>query len=1364
MKPHKIFLTAIFIGISFLYSTAQNIQGIVNSYTPVTSINYATATVTVGSSTDFTVGDRVLLIQMQGADINTTQTPAFGDIAAYNNAGNYEFANVAAINGNNIVLTPGICRGYTPGRGVQLIRVPVYTKPVFIINTLTCQPWNGTTGGVLAFEATAQVNFQSNINVDGMGFRGGRSRAIVDRFFCNDFNFGNPLATNQGGEKGEGIAGYVPGFQLARGKNANGGGGAQQGNSGAGGGGNITAGGMGGDQVMAAGQCTTTSNGVGGTALDYTPNKLFLGGGGGGGYADNGRPVTDGTNGGGMVFITAPTIAGNGAAISANGIAQTVITNDEGAGAGGAAGTIVLNVNTYVNTSTLVLNANGGNGGNTFNNQFPRLCHGPGGGGSGGAIVSNITLPGNVVTLLAGGLAGRVQNPASGSCFNTSSGATNGTAGRIVSLNPNRLVIQIQQNPALVCLGNVFTLTATGGAPNSTYTWTGPDIANNGTATVIVRPSTPGTKVYTVTVASAGIAGCIATAQITVNVNPTPSIRLTASNLSCGTGNLCANIFPNQTGGSFTWTSTIPNSFTVNPNACGTPVQCNAIAWNTNITYLGDGGLGAGNGELVSFNGRLYRALWWSRGSQPDLFTWCWPSGCPGGINMWLDLGPCTNGTPTGQQIDITQAATYSVFYTAESGCRTAVLNRVIDIPTIDFSVTSSANSVCVGQSVTLTATPIRPLAGWTFNWTGPGLSSTTAATVSAVVNGISTYTVSGSAAGLTCPPITRTVRIGITAPVIIAATANPAFVCPGNATTLTVTSPVPGAVYTWTGGGINLTGTSVSVIPSSPTTYTVSATNSGAVCLDPATVTVGINIPPVVTIAGNNAICDRGTLCATATPSQGGGNFTWTSTSPFTLNPNNCGANNCTAPAWDPATIYLGDATRGAGMGEIILFNGRQYRALWWTRGEQPDQHIQNNGNGQVWVDLGACTTASQIDITSQGNYTVIYRNARGCPSAPVTQQVIQRSFITTAIASPSFICVGSNTTLTASGGSPTAVYTWTGGGINTTGATIQVSPNQTTTYTVSGVEQGSGCPPTTATVTVTVHPAVTIYTGNTGFCPVQDPVDILLKTNTYANLTGPWVGASVIYTWTPDSWVPATIGQPSGAIAGSGTAMMQTLPNQGVLTYSLTATATNSNGTCTSPPTNLKLSLLCPTPVFFISQSGQLSGSNVIVRWQVGATGSNNGGQFYVEQSIDDMASIWTTKGIVNYSITPGGSFSYTVTNVPRTRLYYRIRFVDVDGNSTSSRIFVVYNTARESADAETAAAYTVAPNPASEYFTLNTTNIGVGIVTVRNTLGEIVYTTEVNDEVLCYTFGQEFASGMYYITIASDSYTDTRKLVKE
>ncbi|MBC7269042.1 MAG: chitinase C-terminal domain-containing protein [Streptomyces sp.] len=51
-----------------------------------------------------------------------------------------------------------------------------------------------------------------------------------------------------------------------------------------------------------------------------------------------------------------------------------------------------------------------------------------------------------------------------------------------------------------------------------------------------------------------------------------------------------------------------------------------------------------------------------------------------------------------------------------------------------------------------------------------------------------------------------------------------------------------------------------------------------------------------------------------------------------------------CTAPAWDAATAYGGGST--------VSHQGHDWKAKWWTKGEEPG----TTGEWGVWQDLGAC------------------------------------------------------------------------------------------------------------------------------------------------------------------------------------------------------------------------------------------------------------------------------------------------------------------------------------------------------------------------------------------------------------------------
>lgn len=465
-------LSLVFLLAFYTRLNAQSIGGIVNIYTAVT--NMTSNSVTVSSAMGFAVGDRVLLIQMKGATINQTNTASFGQIVALGSAGNFEFTNIASISGNTITFVSNLCKPFVVSGKVQLIRVPVYNQAT-INAVVTASPWNGSTGGVVAIEATTSLTFNNSIDVSGKGFVGGA--VTTGWFMCNDPNYASSGAS--AGKKGEGIALAPLNLDGNRAPLANGGGGANSGNPGAGGGSNGGVGGRGGNQF--SGSCpVNTAFGMGGYALDYSTYRAYLGGGGGGGYKDNGLNATPGSNGGGIVFIITPTIIGNNQQIAANGLNVIGNTDSEGAGAGGAGGCVYLLTQNV--SSNLNVNVSGGNGGNIFSTMWSSACHGPGGGGGGGAIVfQQATTPTNVVPVLSGGNPGTILHTGP-ACAGSSFGAQAGAAGQLVfnyappapGTPPN-----LGQD-TLICAGTAITL-----QPDSSYTaYTWSNGANTASITI----------------------------------------------------------------------------------------------------------------------------------------------------------------------------------------------------------------------------------------------------------------------------------------------------------------------------------------------------------------------------------------------------------------------------------------------------------------------------------------------------------------------------------------------------------------------------------------------------------------------------------------------------------------------------------------------------------------------------------------------------------------------------------------------------------------------------------------------------------------------------------------------------------------
>ncbi|MDR7372885.1 hypothetical protein [Flavobacterium aquidurense] len=147
------FLICLLLLLNLNIYSQTNISGIINSYYPVTAINQPVCdhcdftcihTITVANTTGLAVGDKALIIQMKGADINTTNTSAGGVVTAINNAGNYEFFVIESITGNVLTTKYHLMKRYTVTGSVQVVRIPKHSETVNINGTLKAKEWNST--------------------------------------------------------------------------------------------------------------------------------------------------------------------------------------------------------------------------------------------------------------------------------------------------------------------------------------------------------------------------------------------------------------------------------------------------------------------------------------------------------------------------------------------------------------------------------------------------------------------------------------------------------------------------------------------------------------------------------------------------------------------------------------------------------------------------------------------------------------------------------------------------------------------------------------------------------------------------------------------------------------------------------------------------------------------------------------------------------------------------------------------------------------------------------------------------------------------------------------------------------------------
>ena len=548
---------------------STGISNIINDYTPVLALNPCNNNLTVEDATRFNIGDTVLIIQMKGAVIDSTNTGSFGTITDYKNAGTFDFNYVKSKSGNNIELRNQLTRQYDiPTGKVQLVRVPFYTD-INVSDTLTCLPWDGNKGGVLVFNVLNTLTLNANIDVSGRGFKGAPGYNPGNATLtCSQNNYNYPLNTLFAAQKGESITSISNNIICGKGNPAGGGGGGLGHNSGGGGGGNGGMGGFGGYQLEPCGNAPFNNRGIGGRQLAYSTvnNKIFMGSGGGAGHADNpGNIPPAGGNGAGIIIIGADKIQSNSKKIIANGnngLACTIPASPDchdGMGGGGAGGTILLHVNQYIDNA--IIENKGGKGADMIGGPIASAGRIGGGGGGGGglAFLKAGSVPANVNISNAGGLNGVLTQDG-----NSAWGATAGTAGQnlfnlvlpvsLVAFQKNIDSVRIKDS-LLNCNGYDFKGFAYFNTnPIANWQWYFGDGNTANIQNTSHAYTTAGT--YTVRLIVTDMNGCMDSTFIDVNALPGVNANAGSDTSFCSSSAVSVMLNGAAIGGPYSWSPT----------------------------------------------------------------------------------------------------------------------------------------------------------------------------------------------------------------------------------------------------------------------------------------------------------------------------------------------------------------------------------------------------------------------------------------------------------------------------------------------------------------------------------------------------------------------------------------------------------------------------------------------------------------------------------------------------------------------------------------------------------------------------------------------------------------------------------------
>ncbi len=563
-------------------------------------------------------------------------------------------------------------------------------------------------------------------------------------------------------------------------------------------------------------------------------------------------------------------------------------------------------------------------------------------------------------------------------------------------------------------------------------------------------------------------------------------------------------------------------------------------------------------------------------------------------------------------------AGTYTVSVKDSRGC-TSKTNAIITItnpPALNITVNSE--TICSGQSATLTAT-----GGTTYVWSNGG-STTNPLTVTPGIS--TTYTVTGTTSGCTASGTASVTVVPI--PTI---TVSSKTICSGSSISLVAGG---GTTYLWSTGS---TKTTISVNPSITSTFTVTGTTSG--CSNSATAKVTVNPTPTLTV-NSPTICLGQSTNLTA---SGATSYVWSDgssvnpisvtpaiTTTFTVTGTSAGCTNSvlSVVTVNPLpTITSTSATICLGQSANLTASG---------------------GTGYVW-NTGSTSNPLNTSPVVTSTFTVT-GTSLGCTSSSTAKVTVNP--IPTITVNSATICAGSSASLTASGGT---TYIWS---TSSTKTTITVTPANTATYTVTGTTLGCS---NSGTAKVTVNPTPTVAVNSPTICLGQS-----------TNLTA---SGATSYLWstsstkttisvTPAITTTFTVTGTSTGCTNSAISVVTVNPlptitvNSSTICIGQSATLTASGGTgyvwntgSTSNPLNTSPVV---TSTFTVTGTslGCTSSSTAKVTVNPIPTITVNSATICAGKSASLTASgattyVWSTGLSVNpLSVTPANSITYTVT----------------------------------------------------------------------------------------------------------------------
>jgi hypothetical protein len=359
-------------------------------------------------------------------------------------------------------------------------------------------------------------------------------------------------------------------------------------------------------------------------------------------------------------------------------------------------------------------------------------------------------------------------------------------------------------------------------------------------------------------------------------------------------------------------------------------------------------------------------------------------------------------------------------------------------------SVTSSANNLCPGQSLTLSVVSgsLNGANYWAWHvgtYSGSIVNTGTSAVVNPTTN--TDYYVRGEGGCSYSLAPWQAISLSVLPSPVISIT-GPSYICLNDTATLVSSGA---NTYTWSNSVIS---SSINVSPSSTTSYTVSGQNTINNCISQKVFYISVVQPGFISLSFSNypicaglqnTITAIGVTSCTWAPGVFSNPliYTFTSDTIFQIS----GINTYGCPAHGTNTVIVKPSPTISISGPVNL-----------CQGESITLTVTGNASSYLW-NTGATSNQINVSPTSSTIYNAVGSATNGCYSISQKNITVNPLPLLSLITSKDTACSGENITLMVTG--TASSYSWNTGA---TGNQLIVSPNTNTFYVVTGTSI-NGC-----------------------------------------------------------------------------------------------------------------------------------------------------------------------------------------------------------------------------------------------------------------------------------------------------------------